>query len=105
MKRRYPAKGELPPNRTYVLAYFPDKPWGEGRKMHKYVVVQFRRGINEKEREALPDDSERKHTYKAEDIWGNNQRPYNWDEFGPGSFFGQECEFWYYLPHPKKESK
>jgi len=29
---------------------------------------------------------------------GNNLVSYNWNEFGPGEYFGQECMLWCYPP-------
>ncbi len=92
------AKQKLPENGRYVCAYFPDKPWIDGdNKDHKWVVVKFVEGISESEREKMA-ERERKHTYRSEDQEGNNLVPYNWKPFGPGQFFGQECEKWFYLP-------
>ena len=36
----------------------------------------------------------------VEDEEGNNLMPYEWDKFGPGSFFGQEASCWCHLPNP-----
>ncbi len=91
----------LPKDGQYVLAYFPDMPWDDPdakNNHHKMVVVKFERGISVKEREALPDSDERKRMYTSADEDGNNEVPYFWDSFGPGSFFGQEAECWYELP-------
>ncbi len=90
----------LPSDREWVLALFNDRPWisaGEPTK-HKWVVVEFRKGISEKERSLLPDTDPRKISYHASDEHSNNLVPYNWDTFGPGSFFGQECTCWTHLP-------
>jgi hypothetical protein len=36
--------------------------------------------------------------YEYEDEDGNNEKPYCFREFGPGSFFGQEVDAWCELP-------
>ena len=63
-----------------------------------WVVVQFRRGLSLLERGNLPLDDERKTSYRGCDQHGNDQRPYNWTPFGPGSYFGQEVDCWKELP-------
>ena len=40
------------------------------------------------------DGDPRKRTFSGPDEEGNNRRPYHWDTFGPGSFFGQEITRW-----------
>jgi hypothetical protein len=97
-------KDKLPENNTYVLAFFPDSPWHDKsckNDEHKFRVVKFKKGISLEERAALP-EGERKRSYYSEDEYGNNRVPYCWEEFGPGSFFGQECALWCYLPLLKR---
>ena len=53
-------------------------------------------GLTIAERESFP-RSERKLIYKEEDEQGNNAKGYNWQEFGPGSFFGQEITYWSHI--------
>jgi hypothetical protein len=97
-------KDKLPNNNEYVLAYFKDRPWSSpGTDQHKWVVVQFIRGISLDERSKLLDSDTRKKTYRFGDEWGNNEVPYEWDTFGPNSFFGQEAVCWCALPTPLKE--
>lgn len=96
-------KDRLPPCNKFVLGYFPDIPWSwetkEGEDVNpKYVVVIRQQGISKAEREALPDSDERKRVIYGYDEDGNNKVPYNWKEFGPNSFFGQECEAWMEIP-------
>tara|TARA_R110000851_G_scaffold26163_3_gene74447 strand:+ start:291 stop:545 length:255 start_codon:yes stop_codon:yes gene_type:complete len=71
-----------------------DDPFGD----RYWVVVKFIKGMSEKDRALLPDDNERKVTYRKGDIHGNNRRPYEWQAFGPSSFFGQEVDLWCELP-------
>jgi len=65
---------------------------------HKWVVVNFVRGISAEEHNALPENDLCREIYKSSDQHGNNKNPYCWAEFGPGSFFGQEAALWCELP-------
>lgn len=95
----YDPKHDLPEDKEYVLAYFPDRPWeGPENNKHKLVVVQFIKGISKEERTQLPSCCIRKTSYRSGDEYSNNLVPYAWEPFGPGSFFGQECTKWWYLP-------
>lgn len=94
-------KNQLPENNQYVLAHLTLDNWGdsddpEGNRYFK--VVKFIRGLSEKEREALPEDSQRKRTYSSGDVFANNLVPYVWDSFGPSSYFGQDVDYWFELP-------
>ena len=92
---------KLPKHNQYVLAFFPSAPWNDSDAInneHKWVVVKHIKGFSKKTREALPDYIERKIIYQTGDEWGNNTVPYEWDTFGPGSFFGQEATLWCELP-------
>jgi len=92
---------KLPKNNEYVLAFFSDSPWQDkdaNNNGHKWVVVKFIRGISKKERGALADGNRRKSVYASEDECWNNEKPYYWDVFGPGSFFGQDAKLWCHLP-------
>lgn len=100
----------LPPNNTYVLAFFPESPWGDrdaANNEHKWVVVKFIQGISEKERTDMEagiitnpnyNGGKRSKFYCSEDEHGNNAKPYYWKPFGPGKFFGQEATLWMHLP-------
>jgi hypothetical protein len=92
---------KLPENKTYVLAYFPNMPWGDSDSKndeHKWVVVKFIRGISQQERDSLSEHDVRKHHVFAQDEDGNNLVPYIWKAFTGFSFFGQECTKWVELP-------
>ncbi len=92
---------KLPNNNQYVLARFQESPWGDDdakNNEHEWVVVKFIKGITEIERDKLSDDDDRKKTYHSADEWINNREGYYWDKSGPGSFFGQECDYWCELP-------
>ena len=94
------SKGEFPKNKTYVLIHVPTRPWGDSDdEVGKFwKVAKFIRGISEEERTALPFTDARRNNYRGSDVHGNNLVPYKWDEFGPGSYFGQEVENWCELP-------
>lgn len=94
-------KDRLPRNNQYVLAHITRDNWRdsddpEGDRYFR--VVKFKKGLSEEKRSALPSNHPRKNSYRSEDVGGNNQVPYGWDEFGPGSYFGQEVDFWFELP-------
>ena len=101
----YRCSDKLPEDNQYVLAYFPHRPWQDSNAIHnehKWRVVKFCRGISLKEREEMPENFERKHYIISADQHGNNLVPFNWQEFGPSSFFGQEAHFWIELPQIKE---
>lgn len=99
MKVHKISEGKLPEHNQYVLAYFPDSPWIDDscvNEEHKWVVVKFVRGRTLKDRETMPFET----PIRGQDEYGNNKKPYYWDAFGPGSFFGQEASVWCTLPYP-----
>lgn len=96
----YDTNQQLPNDNEYVLAYFPNRPWtSPNTQQHKWVVVQFRKGLSKLERNLLANDNPRKKTYSFGDEEGNNLVPYKWDTFGTSSFFGQEASCWCHLPN------
>ena len=76
----------LPEYNTYVLAYVPNRPWRDGHdpKNVFFRVVKFCESYG----------------YQP-----NNKYNYMWDEFGPGSFFGQEVSHWMPLPEPPTQGR
>ncbi len=99
-------KDRLPEGGKYVLCRHTRGTWRDSQDQENVncVVLKFVRGISIAEREKMAwDSSDRKRIYKSEDEHGNNQRPYNWQEFGPDSFFGQDISHWMPLPEPPKE--
>ena len=92
-------KDSLPPDNTYVLARYTGGNWLDQHHQSGCVwkVVKFVRGLSKADREEMP-MCDRKRQYHSEDEWSNNLRPYVWKEFGPGSLFGQEVDFWLPLP-------
>lgn len=96
---KYPEKGELPEEGKYVLIYVPSRPWSDKDDQDGifYKVAKLSKGISEKERQLLPNNSKRKIQYTSADEFGNNLVPYHWYEFGSGSYFGQEVEKWAYF--------
>ena len=78
-------KNQLPNDKTYVLVHYTGDRWKDSDDQEgcEWKVAKFVRGISQKEREEM-EECERKRTICSEDEWGNNQRPFFWDEFGPG---------------------
>lgn len=89
----------LPKDKTYVLARYTGGNWRDHDDQSGvcWKVVKFQRGISVEEREALP-ECERKHVWRGCDEGFNNQKPYNWREFGPGTLAGQDVDMWAELP-------
>ena len=69
-----------PPANTYVLARYSRGNWHDGDDQAGCVwkVVKF-----------IPASS---------DADGGNAQPYQWREFGPGIWFGQDFDLWCDLP-------
>ena len=89
-------KNQLPEEGKYVLARHNIGTWiDRGDKENvDCVVVKLVKGISKTERKSLPDDDPRKTRYTSADEHGNNLVPYNWEMFGPDSFFGQTITHW-----------
>lgn len=68
-----------PPANTYVLARYVGGNWHDADDQAGCVwkVVKFMHSI---------------------DASGDNQRPYQWREFGPGIWFGQDFDLWCDIP-------
>lgn len=39
-------------------------------------------------------------TFERAEQYGNNERPYRWEDHGPGYWFGQDATHWMPLPEP-----
>ena len=107
-------KDRLPEQGKYVLARHNRGTWNDtvDQANVNCVVVKLIRGISIEEREKMKNgelpqtlekgwclsqgysETERSQVYKAEDEEGNNRVPYNWQMFGPDSFFGQTITHW-----------
>ena len=116
------AKKDLPPEGIYVLAHIAEgaRPWRDSDDNGGvfFRIVKLERGISQAERSKmrsgeLPDydtygwrgsnpmvevTSKRSSLICGCDEHGNNLLPYVWEEFGPDSFFGQEIDYWMYIP-------
>lgn len=94
-------KERLPEERKPVLGYHTRGTWSYPKhpKLINMVVIWLVKGLAEEDRKSLP-DNERKRTYMFGDEHGNNEVPYQWDSFGPDSFFGQTISHWKPLPPP-----
>ena len=92
---------KLPANNQYVLIHLTIKNWFDSEDYignRYWRVAKFKLGISEKERILLKDNDKRKPIYYSEDEYGNNKRPFCWDEFGPSNHFGQDVDYWCELP-------
>lgn len=112
-------KDKLPEEGRYVLARHNRGTWHDSTDQANVncVVVKLVKGLSEKDRQLMKDgklpstreggthydgswdkpihtESERYNIYKSEDEHGNNLVPYNWETFGPDSFFGQTITHW-----------
>lgn len=83
----------LPADNQYVLCHL--------RGSADWVVAEFKRGISAVERSGLSDTNPRRQLIYPSDEYGNNRRPYCWEENGPCSYFGQDVDFWAALPEMK----
>ena len=99
------SKGQMPPANQYVLIFVPDSPWIDSADQYGafWKVAKCVYGISAEDRKKLaesdnPADRKRAKIICSEDEHGNNEKPYYFDEFGPGSFFGQEVDLWCELP-------
>lgn len=113
-----PITERLPEPGRYVLVRLTKNNWGDIDQEGVYFkVCKLVRGISEVDREKMkrgeiPDPEERSwvgerytalvnkrsNTYKSGDEHGNNHRPYSWESFGPGGYFGQEVDYWMEIP-------
>ena len=98
-------KERLPEEGKYVLGRHNMGTWidDDDQENVNCVVVRLAKGISKKERElmkegklkaALYQGMKRHSVYIGADEHGNNHVPYNWETFGPDSFFGQEITHW-----------
>ena len=78
MTRVYKTSERLPPLGRYVLCHHTRGTWVDRHDPEGVNWVVLRRVV-------AP-------------IGGNNLVPYEWDEFGPDRFFGQDVDLWAELP-------
>ena len=83
------SEDRLPQEGRYVLGHYCGGNWiyRDDPDGVNYVVVRLFRG-----RVPGPGD-----TIRGQDQHGNNLRPYRWEPFGAGSFFGQDIDRWAYF--------
>lgn len=100
MKNWFYTKNILPPEGQYVIGYYKNAAWKDNTDNinHKCKIVKLIKGITEEERNKLLNDNPRKKTYSSGDVIGNNHVPYCWKTFGSGKFFGQDIEYWTFIP-------
>ncbi len=97
---------QLPEEGKYVIAKHSRGTWIDSTDQENVntVVVKLVKGISIAEREFMKtqelskEESERVLTYRGEDEFGNNRKPYKWEQFGPDSFFGQDITHWMSIP-------
>lgn len=100
-------KDRLPENKTYVLIHLKknnDYDRFDYEDSIYWTVAKFIRGISKEERRRMT-DNERKNIYSPWDEDGDNKKPYCWFEFGPEMYFGQDVDYWTYLPEVPKYSR
>lgn len=114
-------KDRLPEEGFWVLAHIVRDNWKDANDPDGvyYKVVSLQKGISLEDRKKmkdgqLPDPVEigitfwddkqqvhhdrRSSVYTNADEGGNNLRPYRWQEFGPGQYWGQEVDYWRPIP-------
>ena len=94
-------KDRKPKDRQYVLIHLTINNWGDSDDPNGdryWVVAKYVEGITTEDREKLDINDPRKNRYQTGDVFGNNHVPYEFTEFGPSSYFGQEVDFWCELP-------
>jgi hypothetical protein len=74
----YSTKTHLPPFGRYVLCHHTRGTWRDSSDQEGVNWVVLKR---------VPAE-----------VWGNNNVPYKWEEFGPDSFFGQDIDKWCEIP-------
>ena len=86
-----PTSKVLPQEGKYVLGRSNHGYWIP--KEVKCAVVRLVKGISMEERKRTGNK-----TIRVGDQEGNNLVPYCWEEYGPGSFFGQDITHWCPIP-------
>lgn len=111
-------KDSLPEPGKYVLAKHSRGTWNDSddKENVNAVVVKLVMGLTMEERQSPLNgrsdrlsewsyDYQRKKVYKSEDENGNNLVGYNWQQFGPDSFFGQDISHWMSIPSMTGQQK
>mgnify|MGYP001616964946 CR=1 FL=1 len=110
----------LPPEGEFVLVHLTLTNWGDGDRGVYYKTAKLEKGISLEDREKmkdgkLPDPDEigyvmpdgkcwepriakRSNRYRGADEYGNNKRPFQWVNHGPGNYFGQDVDYWMKIP-------
>ena len=76
----------LPQNRTYVLVRYTSGNWEDSDDQNGCVIKVMK----------FIETGYDRHN-------PNNSKPYHWESFGPGSFFGQEVDYWMPIPTIEEE--
>lgn len=91
----------LPEDGQAVLVRYKGDNWkrthtladGSTRLNWRWQAASFVRGRTAEECRAL-------NLYRGRDQFGNNLVPYCWEEFGPGTLFGQDVTHWAAITDP-----
>lgn len=109
---------DLPEQNKYVIGKHNRGTWidKDDQENVNTVVVKLIKGLSEEDRALMEEGkienpliegwnkSEGTHfikkskLYSGADVSGNNLVPYNWETFGPDSFFGQTITHWMKIP-------
>ena len=86
-------------DRFYLVHRIIWKMWyGDDQFGCECKVMKFVKGLSLEQRNKLHPSHPDKQTYRFCDEGFNNLKPYAWDEFGPGKYFGQDVDYWQLLP-------
>lgn len=98
----YHVSTKLPSPNQWVLARYTGGSWSHSGAINpggqNWKVVLFIRGMSRAERAELPDRDSRRLILQLGDEGMSNERPFCWDELGPGCLFGQDVDYWVELP-------
>lgn len=94
---KYPDKGELPEDGTYVLVEYCGGNWRDKDDQYgvNFKVMKFVKGKTKEELITSGWES------SFDEGVGNNERPYGWKDFGNSDFFGQDVSRWMEIPGRK----
>lgn len=96
---------DLPPANKYYFVKLNINNWHDSDDQENVTtkVAKLCRGLSIEERSKLPSTHPNKYKIRSCDEDGNNLVPYNWEQFGPGSYFGQDVSHYAYIPEIKSD--
>lgn len=106
---------KLPEDGQWVFVHLNINNWGSIPEVY-YQTAQFRRGISLEDRNKMKSGeiedkdytsyegykSKRSNIHMSADEGMNNEKPYVWQEHGPMCHFGQDVDYWMFIPKLKK---